>query len=380
MDEGRIQAMLARLREAVDTQHLPGAVVLLEHAGRTVCFEALGQQDPASGVPMQRDSIFRIFSMTKPVVSLAAMQLMEDGRLMLHEPVSRYLPEFAGLRVSVEQGGRQSLRPLVRPPTVQDLLRHTAGFTYEFLGSSAVQRAYDDARIGLRSRSNAEFCRELAQIPLAHQPGSAWEYSRATDVLGALVEKVADRPLREVLRQRIFAPLGMNETGFSAPASQRGRLAQAFDIDPDTGLARELELFDPCEVPAFESGGGGLVSTAADYARFLRMMLAGGTLDGARIASRATLQYMTSDHLGHIPALGELLAPGHGFGLGYAVRLHTGIAPGPGSAGVYFWSGIAGTSFFVDPAERLFAMLLTQAPGQRVFYRSLFRNLVYAAL
>jgi CubicO group peptidase (beta-lactamase class C family) len=346
--------------------------------GHVEQFECLGQQDPAGGSPMKDDSIFRIYSMTKPLVSLATLMLVEEGALQLGDPVSRYLPEFSGQQVGVEMGGAVRLHPARRGPTVHDLLRHTAGLTYEFLGSTAVQRQYEATQIANRSRSNAEFCKVLAALPLAYEPGSCWEYSRATDVLGALLEAVTGRPLGALLQERILGPLGMTDTAFAVPRDDWDRIAQPFPNDPDTGEA--VVMLDAREVPRFESGGGGLMSTAADYVRFLQFMRNRGTLEGCRLVSRKTIEWMTSDHLGAIPVQGELLLPGYGFGLGFAVRIHAGIGPQPGSPGQYFWSGIGGTSFFVDPAEDLFAMLLTQAPGQRIYYRNLFRQLVYAAL
>ena len=327
---------------------------------------------------MRDDSIFRIYSMTKPLVSLASLMLVEEGRLQLGDPVSKYLAGFAGQQVGVEEGGVLRLEPAVRESTVHDLLRHTAGFTYEFLGASEVQRQYAAADLADRSRTNAEFCKLLATLPLAHQPGSCWHYSRATDILGALLEVASGQSLGVLLRERILQPLGMRDTTFAVPRADWHRIAEPFAQDPDSGEA--VVMMDPRESPAFESGGGGLLGTAADYVRFLQLMRNRGTLEGTRLASRKTIDWMTSDHLGAIPADGELLLPGYGFGLGFAVRLSAGLAPQPGSPGQYFWSGIGGTSFLIDPAEDLFAMLLTQAPHQRIFFRNLFRHLVYAAL
>jgi CubicO group peptidase (beta-lactamase class C family) len=292
--------------------------------------------------------------------------------------VAKYLPQFAGQQVGVEEGGSLRLHPVVRDATVHDLLRHTAGFTYEFLGASQVQQQYAAADIDSRSRSNAGFCKVLAALPLAHQPGSCWHYSRATDVLGAVLEVATGQKLGELLRERIFEPLAMKDTGFAVPPGHWNRIAEPFARDPDSGEA--VVMLDGHQVPAFESGGGGLLSTAADYVRFLQLMRNRGTLEGTRLVSRKTIEWMTSDHLGSIPAEGGLLLPGYGFGLGFAVRLASGLAPQPGSPGQYFWSGIGGTSFLVDPAEDLFAMLLTQAPNQRIFFRNVFRHLVYAAL
>ena len=373
---------MARLRGVlqshVDNQRIPGAVAVVALGGHVELCESLGRQDPAAGTPMKEDAIFRIYSMTKPLVSLAALVLAEEGALQLGDPVSNYLPEFAGQQVAIEDGGAVRLQPARREATVQDLLRHTAGLTYEFLGSNAVQRQYDAAGLTNRSRSNAEFCKALAALPLANQPGSCWEYSRATDVLGALLEVVAGQSLGTLLRQRILGPLGMKDTAFAVPGDSWHRIADAFANDPDSG--QPVVMLDGREVPRFESGGGGLMSTAGDYVRFLQLMRNGGTLEGCRLVSRKTIAWMTSDHLGDIPPKGDLLLPGYGFGLGFAVRTHAGLAPQPGSPGQYFWSGIGGTSFFVDPAEDLFAILLTQAPNQRIYYRNLFRQLVYAAL
>jgi CubicO group peptidase (beta-lactamase class C family) len=378
----RAQRLLDVLQSEIDRQRLPGAVVLVARRGKVALFEHLGRQDPAAGTPMTRDSIFRIYSMTKPVVSVAAMMLMEQGRLLLTDPVAKYLHEFAGQKVAMERGGQVRLEALARPATVQDLLRHTAGLSYEFLGESFVQREYAAVQMGSRERSNAAFCETLSGIPLMAQPGSVWEYSRATDVLGRLVEVISGQALGAFLKEHIFDPLGMTDTGFTVPPQHLARLAEPFAHDPDGG--EPMIVIDLHKPGLLESGGGGLVSTARDYARFLQFMMNKGALDGVRLLGPRIVDYMTSDHLGAIPvaagASAALLPPGHGFGLGFAVRLATGIAPTPGSPGMYYWGGIAGTTFFVDPAEELFALLMIQAPNQREFYRPLFRDLVYAML
>jgi CubicO group peptidase (beta-lactamase class C family) len=370
----RTQALVNVLRECVDRQHIPGAVLLIARQGRIGLLEAVGQQDPTVGTPMRTDSIFRIYSMTKPLVSMAVMMLVERGRLLISDPVSHWLPEYEGQPVL----GNAGLVPAWQAPTVQDLLRHTAGLTYEFLGDSPVQREYAKVQIASRGRSNDEFSRTLAGIPLQFQPRSCWAYSRATDVLGRLVEVISGQTLGAFLQREIFEPLGMVDTGFAVPPAQQHRIVEPFGHDPDGGVP--MKLFDPREVPAMESGGGGLMSTAMDYARFLQCLRNGGELDSTRLLSRHTLDFMTADHLGDIPIDGALLPPGHGFGLGFAVRRAAGESPVPGSVGTYHWSGIGGTSFFVDPAQDLYAMLLTQAPNQRDHYRQLFRNLVYAAM
>jgi CubicO group peptidase (beta-lactamase class C family) len=241
-----------------------------------------------------------------------------------------------------------------------------------------VQLQYRDVNIDDRNRSNTEFCAALASVPLAHQPGSCWQYSRATDVLGALLEVVTGKTLGVLLQEMILGPLGMKDTAFSVPAAQHARIAEPFASDPDSG--KPVVMLDARSVPRFESGGGGLLSTAADYARFLTLMRNRGTLDGTRLASRKTIDWMTADHLGTIAPNGDMLPMGYGFGLGFAVRTHTGQGPQAGSVGQYYWTGIGGTSFFVDPAEDLFAILLTQGPNQRIFFRNLWRQLVYGAL
>jgi CubicO group peptidase (beta-lactamase class C family) len=378
MDEAALDRLGATLERDISAGRLPGAVVLISQGGGVARFDAYGHQDASAATPMQQDSIFRIYSMTKPIVSLMALMLVEEGKLMIGEPVSTYLPEFAKQKVSVKRGDKLQLEPAWRGMTVQDLLRHSSGLTYDFLGDDPVQQQYKAADIGSRARTNREMCRVLAALPLARQPGAVWQYSRSTDVLGAVLEVVSGLGLGGLLQQRIFGPLGMQDTGFSVPRQKQHRIAQPFATDPDSGDA--VNLIDLCEVPLGESGGGGLASTAADYSRFLQLMLNYGHLGDVRVASRKTIEWMTSDHLGKIAVEGELLAPGHGFGLGVAVRTAAGLAPTLGSVGMYHWSGIGGTCFFVDPKEALFAILLTQAPGQRIHYRNLFRNMVYAAV
>ena len=370
----RTQRLMDVLRREVASGRLPGAVAMIARRGQIGLFEAVGQQGPATGAPMKTDSIFRIYSMTKPVVSVAVMMLVERGQLLLSDPVSRWLPEFTQQQVATAQG----LEPVKQEATVQDLLRHTAGLTYEFLGDSAVQRQYGEVKIASRERTNAEFSQTLASVPLQFQPGTVWAYSRATDVLGRLVEVVSGQGLGAFLQTEIFGPLGMVDTGFAVPPDQHHRIAEPFTHDPDGGVP--MKVLEPRQVPAMEGGGGGLMSTAMDYSRFLQCLRNRGELDGVRLLGPHTVDYMTADHLGGIPADGTLLPPGHGFGLGFAVRTHLGLSPVPGSVGLYYWGGIAGTTFFVDPALDMYAMLMVQAPNQRDYYRPLFRDLVYAAL
>lgn len=366
------------LQREVDRGRLPGAVVLLARHGRVALHQALGQLDPGRGTPMGTDAVFRIYSMTKPVVSVAVMMLVEQGHLLLSDPVAKHLPEFAHQQVAVDTPTGVLLQPVAQPATVQDLLRHTTGLTYEFLGDAPVQRLYAQAQIGARTRSNAEFSHVLAAMPLHHQPGTQWAYSRATDVLGRLIEVVSGQTLGQHLQAAIFEPLGMVDTAFSVPEPGHARIAEPFAHDPDGGIP--MRVLDPRQVPALEAGGGGLMSTSGDYARFLQFMLNRGQLGGVRLLGSATVDHMTADHLGSIPSHDTLLPPGHGFGLGFAVRTHAGICTMPGSVGTYHWGGIAGTTFFVDPAQNFFGILMAQAPNQRDAIRALFRNLAYATL
>jgi CubicO group peptidase (beta-lactamase class C family) len=378
---GFSRARLARLTDAlraeIERGRVPGAVALVARRGKIAYLESLGARDPASGAPVHKDTIFRIYSMTKPIVSVAAMMLWEEGQFLLNDALAKYLPEFGRPKVAVARDGTIELVPAHRDVTIQDLLRHTSGLTYEFRGNAPVQKMYMEAKIYRRNQTNADQVATLAQLPLMHQPGTRWEYSRSTDVLGGLVEVFSGMSLGEFLSERILKPLGMTDTAFFVPAEHHGRLAEAFPRDPETDTP--VQLVEVKEKPRFESGGGGMVSTALDYARFLQMLLNGGRLDGVRLLSRKTIEYMTADHLGPITGAPDLLIPGYGFGLGFAVRLAAGIAQVPGSIGQYFWGGLAGTTFWVDPAEDFFALLLIQAPGQREYYRVLFRDMVYGA-
>ena len=382
-DAGLSRQALGRLstalRDRVASGHVPGAVALVARHGKVAYFEAFGTQDPASGKPMSKDSIFRIYSMTKPMVSVGVMMLWEEGRLLLSDPIEKYIPEFGAAQVGAIAGDTMILGQRDRSITVQDLLRHTSGLTYEFRGNSLVHKAYVQARVSRLKQTNAEQAATLAALPLLHQPGSRWEYSRSTDVLGRLIEVVSGQTLGVFLKERLTGPLGMVDAAFSVPEKDHGRIAEAFAKDPENQT--DVALLDMKRTAIFESGGGGLAATAMDYARFCAMLLNNGRLDSTRYLGRKTLELMTSDHLGpSVPRPLDTLPPGHGFGLGFAVRTDAGMAAFPGSVGNYYWSGAAGTSFWVDPAERLFGVLMIQAPVQREHYRLLFRDLVYAAI
>jgi CubicO group peptidase (beta-lactamase class C family) len=375
----RLETMSDAFKREIDKGTVPGVTVLVARHGQVGWFEALGKQSPTGAAPMAHDSIFRIFSMTKPIVSVGVMTLVEDGHLLLADPVAKFIPEFANQKVGVVSGGKLELVPPKRPMTVQDLLRHTSGLTYEHQGDGPVHKIYQDSRVRSRKITNAEHAALVASFPLVCHPGDEFNYSRSTDILGRIIEVVSGKSLGTYLTERILTPLQMAETGFATAEVNANRLAEPFAADPWTG--DKVALFNMLEQPIMESGGGGLVSTTMDYARFALMLRNGGTLDGNRIIGRKTLELMASDHLGpHVVTNGTLLSPGHGFGLGFAVRRDAGIAPFPGSVGQFFWSGIAGTFFWIDPKEDLFVVFMSQGPGQRDFTRTLVRDLVYAAV
>jgi len=394
---------LARIGEAfrkeIDQGKLPGAVLLVARKGKLVYSEAVGFQDKEAGKPIAKDSIFRIYSMTKPLVSVAAMLLVEEGRMQLTDPVSKYLPAMKALNVSVAKADAEFAKIAYaqmaadREMTVQDLLRHTAGLAYgEITQNAPVKEALGKAGLykstidyDARDLAPAEEIERLSKVPLAHQPGTVWEYSLASDVLGRVVEAAAGERLADFLDKRLFKPLKMTDTGFSVTQDKLGRLAKPLPTDVSSG--KPNNLIDVPVVPHNDSSGAGGVSTAADYLRFIQMLLHGGQLDGTRVLSRSTIALMTSDHLGTRIAApvtpGELLlgVPGYTFGLGFAVRQGPGIAGVPGSAGEFMWAGYAGTYFWVDPKEEIAALYMTQAPSPiRAYYRRLFKQLVYAAI
>jgi CubicO group peptidase (beta-lactamase class C family) len=369
----------AGMQGFVDNKQLAGIVTVIARHGEVVETKAYGYQDLDSKTPMKTDTIFRIFSMTKPIVSIGIMMLIEDGHFLLSDPVAKFIPEFADQKVGVENNGKLALAPLKRPMTVQDLLRHTSGITYDHTGNGLVQQLYQQSRLRSRKITNAEHAALVASLPLMCQPGSEWNYSRSTDILGRIIEVVSGKSLSAFLTERILAPLQMAETAFHTGEENAGRLAEPFASDPWTG--DKVQLFNMLEKPVMESGGGGLVSTTMDYARFSQMLLNGGVLDGNRIVGRKTLELMASNHLGpEVKVNSPLMPAGHGFGLGFAVRTDKGMAPFPGSPGQFFWSGMAGTFFWIDPVEDLFAVFMMQGPGQREYIRSMLRDLVYAAV
>lgn len=375
-----LQTMRNAIAREIDQGTLPGAVIMLGRHGKVAMLEAFGKQDPASDVAMSADSVFRIYSMTKPVVSLAIMMLMEEGRIALYENLSQYIPEFAKLEVVIKKGDGMELVPAAREITIADLLKHTAGFAPHATQPGYVQKMYAEAGMARRDQTNEEHAARLATMPLVCHPGDEWNYSRSTDILGCIIEIISGQTLGEFLKIRILGPLQMHDTGFHIDAERgKGRLAQPFEIDPFDGST--ITPYDMTEKPIFEAAGSGLVSTAPDYARFLQMLTNGGSLNGVRLIGSKTLSFMASDHLAdNVKVVSPMMPPGYGFGLGFAVRKYTGMAPYPGTVGDYFWNGAYGTQFLVDPTENMWATFLMQAPGPRFHIRVMIRNLVYAAL
>ncbi len=382
----RLNRIGARLKADSEAGVIPGAVLLVARQGKIAYFESFGLQDPQTKAPMTRDSIFRIYSMTKPIVTAAAMMQVEEGRYHIGDAVAKFIPSFGKVQVGVEKpaaeaGGKPTLELVAprRAVSIQDLMRHTSGITYGFFGVGAVKALYAGVLDG--DPDNAEFAERVAKLPLAYQPGTVWDYSHSTDILGRVVEVVDKKSLYTSLSDRLLKPLGMKDTAFYVTdAAKQGRVAEPYANDRSLGGG--IEFFDPRKAGKFEGGGGGLTGTAMDYARFLQMLLDGGVQNGKRYLSPKIINYMTADHMGTgaVPGPYFLPGPGYGFGLGFGVRLANGISADPGSAGDYYWGGAGGTYFWVDPKEKMFVVYMMQSPKQRLTYRAVMRDMVYAAM
>ncbi len=394
----RLNRITQFFQSEIDKGNIPGVVVLVARNGKIVYRQPIGFQDREKKTPMKVDSVFRIFSMTKPVASVAVMMLAEEGKIDVMAPVAQYLPEFKDVKVGVEKmdpaGGKPylALEPPVRPMTVQDLLRHTSGLVYGPFGNTLVHQEYNKANLFDPGQTLAEFITKISKLPLAHQPGSTWEYGMSVDVLGRIVEISSGMPFDRFLEERITKPLKMPDTAFYMDPAKLQRVAQ-LQVEPATGKRPEYGNSDDLtkEKVKWFSGGGGLLSTASDYSRFCQMLVNGGELDGVRLLSPKTLAVMTSDQLppaaARIAMLQEAqdLSPirdlGQSFGLGFAVRTDPGHSAVSGSAGDYFWAGAAGTYFWVDPQEKLYAILMLQKPFVEAgTYRRALREIVYGAL
>jgi CubicO group peptidase (beta-lactamase class C family) len=383
LDGRRLDAITERLKKDVADHVLPGAVLLIARHGKVAYEQAVGSRDPQSGAPMKADDIFRIYSMSKPITVVAALTLLEAGRLQLDDPVSKYLPQFASMQVGIpdaESPDGMRLVPAERPITVQDLMRHSSGLTYGFFGDTPVKKAYQRAHLEADNPNLETFVERLAKLPLNYQPGTTWDYSYSIDVLGRIVEVISGQSLYDYEKAHVLDPLGMTDTGFGVPdAARQDRIAEPFSDDRSFGV--NANFSDPRHPVQMQSGGGGMVSTAEDYTRFLQAMLAGGSLDGHRVIGPQTERYMTADQLGSVrPGPYYLPGPGYGFGLGVAVRTQTGVAQFPGDTGDWFWGGAGGTYMWADPARDLAVVWMMQSPRQRLHYRSLLRDLVNAAV
>ena len=391
----RLKRIISGLKNDVDKGDFPGAVLMIVRKGKVAYSETIGFQDRENKVPMARNSIFRIASMSKPFTSLAIMMLAEEGKIQLPYPVSRYLPEFKDLKVGIEKKDEATgkvelvLEPAKREMTVQDLLRHTSGLTYGIFGKSLVKDRYNAVGAFDYNNTNAEMVTKLSQVPLQYHPGTVWEYSMSTDVLGRIVEVVSGMEFDAFIAERITKPLKLSDTGFWVEGEKRQARLAEFQVESATG--KRPPMTDITKRPRWMSGGGGMVSTAPDYARLCQMFLNGGTLDGARLVSRKTIELMTSNHLPPGIQYGPLvpiqfagISPtpeeGGSFGLGFGVRMEAGRSPLPGSVGDYCWAGAYGTYFWIDPKEKLVAVLMMYSPALRLHYRYLTRHYVYQAI
>lgn len=384
-DAQRLQRISEAFSALVDGGTLAGAVLAVMRGDRLCWADVIGYQDAQLRIRMAADSIFRLYSMTKPIASVAAMMLVEQGKLLLSDPVAKWLPSFANQQVAVVEGtgAAQSvtLVPAQSPATVRDLLRHTAGLQYEVLFEpTPVKEMYRRAGLLSPTLSLAEWTDLLGAQPLAFHPGTVFDYSHATAVLGRVIEVVSGEPLDRFIASHITEPLGMRDTQFHVPESKWSRLAEP-TLDPLT--RQRPQLLEVKRRPARLTAGAGMVGTTRDYLRFVAMLMNGGALDGVRILSPATLSYMLSDHLGGISrdtTSARLLLDRYGFGLGFAVRTSLGDAPYPGSVGDAYWGGMAGTQFWIDPARELAAVLMIQQPGMLFTAWHLMRQMVYAAV
>ena len=399
MSSTRLNVFKQAMQAEVDKGNIPGMVIMVSRKGKLVYSEVVGYQDKDAGIPLKKDSIFRIYSMTKPLVSVAAMILAEDGKLTLSDPVSKHLPEFADMKVSVatkDASGNTSYSvvPAERPITVIDLLRHTSGIGYaEITKNPVIKQAYANAGLwrdggtdyDQRRVTPQEEVTGLARAPLSTQPGTNWEYGMSVDLLGRVVEAVSGKRLGQFVSERILQPLQMTDTGFQVPGEKLSRLAQALPIDPTT--KQPNKMLDVTIVPANDSGGAGAVSTAGDYMNFVSMMLNGGSLNNQRILSPMTVKLMSSNQLGNRSTTpltpGQLLmgVDGYTFGLGFMVRQDDGNSAVQGSPGEYLWAGASGTFFWIDPKEELAVVAMSQVPGPiRPYYRRMIKEMISSAV
>ena len=366
MSTERLTRLNSGMKELVDQGRLAGSVTMVARHGKVVEFDAAGKRDIASNAPMQKDSIFRIYSMSKPITGVAMMMLFEEGKWQLNDPVAKYIPEFAKLKVyGTDANNNVVMKDPVHPVTMRELMSHSGGFTYGFFSNTAVDKLQLEADLLNPNNTLDEFIKRVAKLPLNAQPGTEWHYSISVDIQGYIVQKLSGMPFEEYLEKRIFKPLGMVDTGFYVPKEKLNRFAEFYTYDKDGKLqavgVKEGLNHDFAAKPALSSGGGGLVSTAADYMRFCQMLLNGGQLDGVRLLSPLTVELM---HTNVLPPNIPTLAPGAGFGLDFAVYTDPVAAGGYFGKGSYFWGGAAGTWFWIDPVNDLIVLgMIQQAAG-----------------
>jgi CubicO group peptidase (beta-lactamase class C family) len=379
MSTQRLALLKSQMQALVDGNQLAGVVTLVAKDGKVVQFDAAGKREVEGGDPLRKDSIFRIYSMTKPITGVAMMMLLEEGKWQLNDPVSKHIPEFANLKVakvSPQNGSVTQVAP-DHPMTMRELMSHSGGLTYGVFGSTAVDKMYSDVNVLDRDQPMQAMIDKLAKIPLLHQPGERWHYSVSVDVQGYLVEKLSGKPFAQFLKERIFDPLGMKDTAFYVPAEKLNRFVSFYTYDKDRKFVTHPGP-DYSKDPALPSGGGGLVSTAMDYMRFCQMLLNGGELDGKRVLSPLTVQLMRTNML---PASARTLSPGTGFGLDFAVVEDPVAAGGYGGEGTYYWGGYAGTWFWIDPVYNLIVVGMIQHRGDGLpDVRALSRSLTYQAI
>jgi CubicO group peptidase (beta-lactamase class C family) len=360
MSAERLERLSDGMKSLVDQGRLAGVVTMVARHGKVIEFEADGKRDIAADLPMQKDSIFRIYSMSKPITGVAMMMLFEEGKWQLNDPVAKYIPEFAGLKVyGTDPGGNMVLMDQAHPLTMRELMSHTGGFTYGFFSNTPVDKLQREADLLNVDNTLEEFIHRVAKLPLNAQPGSEWHYSISVDIQGYIVQKLSGMPFAEFLDKRIFKPLGMPDTGFYVPAEKRKRLAEFYDYDKDGHfeIVHGGINHDFSAKPALSSGGGGLVSTAADYMRFCQMLLNGGQLAGVRLLSPRTVELMRTNVL---PPTMSTYAPGAGFGLDFAVYTDAVAAGGYYGKGTFWWGGAAGTWFWIDPTDDLIVIGMIQ--------------------
>ncbi|WP_433994835.1 serine hydrolase domain-containing protein [Bradyrhizobium pachyrhizi] len=383
----KLERITAFFDNEVATGKIPGAVILIQQHGKPVYLKTFGYRDVTTKSPMRPDTMFALHSMTKPITNSAAMMLVDEGKLSPQDPLSKYIPAFADVKVAIEPDGgndpaKVELVPPIRPVTIEDIMRHTSGITYEYIGADWIQKIYRAGHLFDGKFDNEEFVARLAKLPLSRQPGTLWRYGHSTDVLGRVIEIVSGKTLYQFEKERLFDPLKMNDTRYVLDAeTERTRLAEPL---PSDTILIEGEN-DRRAHPEWESGGGGLVSTILDYARFAQMLLNGGELDGKRYLNPAAFKTMTTDHIGPGSGVGRdyWYFPGDGFGYGYgiAVRTDPGIAkpPPPGSIGELKWDSGSGTYFGVDPKLDMIYIMLEQTQNERQRITPALRKLVYDA-